>query len=383
MFGVWGGNARGRGAGLRARVCCASVVSFQPGSQSNPYASEAYLQQLLQKAVAAGARDVHLKVGQPPGARVRGSLVFFRVDKIRAQDTEAVVRHVVKDPKVLADLGALREYDTSYALPGLGRFRVNVYRQRASLAIVMRVIPQRVPSLEQLGAPATCRMLAEKDRGLVLCVGAAGNGKTSTLAAMIDHMNHTLPRHIVTIEDPIEYMYEDDRASISQREIGYDTQSFASALRAALRQDPDVIQLGEIRDAETMEIALKAAETGHLVLSTLHTPDVARTMNRIISLAGGNAEELRERLGDALQGIVAQRLLPRSDNQGMALAAEVLVGTGSVRESIRRPLGNPALKELMESGAEMYGMQTFEMAIKQLIRDGVVDREVGRAALGF
>jgi twitching motility protein PilT len=314
---------------------------------------------------------------------VRGSLVFFRVDKIRAQDTEAVVRHLVKDPKVLADLNALREYDTSYALPGLGRFRVNVYRQRASLAIVMRVIPQRVPSLEQLGAPATCRMLAEKDRGLVLCVGAAGNGKTSTLAAMIDHMNHTLPRHIVTIEDPIEYMYEDDRASISQREIGYDTQSFASALRAALRQDPDVIQLGEIRDAETMEIALKAAETGHLVLSTLHTPDVARTMNRIISLAEGNAEELRERLGDALQGIVAQRLLPRSDNQGMALAAEVLVGTGSVRESIRRPLGNPTLKELMESGAEMYGMQTFEMAIKQLIRDGLVDREVGRAALGF
>jgi twitching motility protein PilT len=359
------------------------VVSIQPGNNSNPYASEGYLLQLLQKAIAAGARDVHLKVGQPPGARVRGSLVFFRVDKVRPEDTEAVARHLIRDPKVLAELATLREYDTSYAVPGVGRFRVNVYRQRASLAVVMRVIPQQVPSLEQLGAPAVCKVLAEKDRGLILCVGAAGNGKTSTLAAMLDHMNHTLPRHIVTIEDPIEYVYEDDRCSISQREIGYDTHSFASALRAALRQDPDVIQVGEIRDPETMEIALKAAETGHLVLSTLHTPDVARTMNRVIALSQGDPDDLRERLGDALQGVIAQRLLPRADGSGVALAAEVLVGTGSVRESIKRPLGNPPLKELMESGSEMYGMQTFEMAIKQLIREGVVEREVGRAAIGF
>jgi twitching motility protein PilT len=227
-------------------------------------------------------------------------------------------------------------------------------------------------------------VLAEKDRGLVLCVGAAGNGKSSTLAAMVDFMNHNTARHIVTIEDPIEYIYIDDKCSISQREIGYDTHSFASALRAALRQDPDVIQLGEIRDAETMEIALKAAETGHLVLSTLHTPDVGRTMNRIIALSeGGDSDDLRDRLGDSLQGIVAQRLLPRADGQGMALAAEVLMMTGSVRETIKRPLGNPPLKELMESGGSMYGMQTFEMHIKELIRTGVVEREVGRAAMGF
>ncbi|HET9953667.1 MAG TPA: PilT/PilU family type 4a pilus ATPase, partial [Polyangiaceae bacterium] len=346
------------------------VFSSQPGGQANPYESEGYLQQLLQKAIAAGARDVHLKVGQPPGARVRGSLVFFRVDRIRPEDTLAVARHLIRDPQVLANLDNLREYDTAYAIPGVGRFRVNVYRQRASLAVVMRVIPARVPSLEQLGTPLVCRMLAEKDRGLVLCVGAAGNGKSTTLAAMIDHMNHTLSRHIVTIEDPIEYLYEDDRSSISQREIGHDTQSFASALRAALRQDPDVIQVGEIRDAETMEIALKAAETGHLVLSTLHTPDVSRTMNRIIALSQGESEDLRDRLADALQGIIAQRLLPRADAQGMVLAAEVLVGTGSVRETIRRPLGNPSLKELMESGAEMYGMQTFEMSVRQLVREG-------------
>jgi len=359
------------------------VVGSSPGLQQNPYASEAYLHQLLHKAKAAGARDVHLKVGQPPGARVRGSLVFFRLDKIRPEDTEAVVRHLIRDPAIASNLAALREYDTSYEVHGIGRFRVNVYRQRATLAVVMRVIPHQVPSLESLGAPAACRALADKDRGLVLCVGAAGNGKTSTLAAMLDYMNHNVARHIVTIEDPIEYIYTDDKCSISQREIGYDTHSFASALRAALRQDPDVIQVGEIRDAETMDIALKAAETGHLVLSTLHTPDVARTMNRIIALSEGDADELRERLGDSLQGIIAQRLLPRADGQGMALAAEVLVSTGSVRETIKRPLGNPSLKELMDGGQTMYGMQTFEAHIKGLVRDGIVEREVGRAAMGF
>lgn len=357
------------------------MVGLASGSQNNPYASEAYLQQLLQKAVAAGARDVHLKVGQPPGARVRGNLVFFRLDKIQPMHTEAAARHLVRDLDMLENLDGLREFDTSYEVQGLGRFRVNIYRQRSSLAIVMRVIPIAVPTLQALGAPPICADLAEKDRGLVLCVGAAGNGKSSTLAAMIAHMNHNMSRHIVTIEDPIEYLHMDDRCSISQREIGLDTHSFASALRASLRQDPDVIQVGEIRDAETMEIALKAAETGHLVLSTLHTPDVARTMNRIIALSSGDADELRERLGDAMQGVIAQRLLRRADGSGVVLAAEVLVGTGSVRESIKRPIGNPSLKELMEGGSEMYGMQTFEMHIKGLVREGVIDRETARAAL--
>jgi twitching motility protein PilT len=214
-------------------------------------------------------------------------------------------------------------------------------------------------------------------------VGAAGNGKSTTLAAMIAHMNANLSRHIVTIEDPIEYLHSDDRCSISQRELGLDTKSFADALRASLRQDPDVIQVGEIRDSETMEIALKAAETGHLVLSTLHTPDVLRTMNRVAALCGGDLDEVRERLGDALQGVVAQRLLPRADGSGMVLAAEVLVATGSVREAVKRPTGNPPLKELMESGGDMYGMQTFEMHVRALMRDGLVDRDTARSAIGF
>jgi twitching motility protein PilT len=350
---------------------------------SNPYQSEEYLHQLLSKAVAAGASDVHLKVGQPPGARVRGSIVYFRLERLTAESTAATAQHLLmrRDPHLSLD--RLTNYDCSYELPGVARFRVNVYRQRGTLAIVLRVVPFQVPSLEQLKLPAVCQQLAEKERGLVLCVGAAGQGKSTTLAAMIDHLNHNVCKHIVTVEDPIEYLYEDDRCSVSQREIGLDTASFAEALRAALRQDPDVIQVGEIRDSETMDIALKAAETGHLVLSTLHTPDVHRTVNRVISLIDGGADDTRERLADALQGIIAQRLLPGADGKGVALAAEVLVGTGSVRESIKRPQGNPPLKELMEQGGSLYGMQTFEMSVRQLVREGVVDREVARAFVGF
>ncbi len=357
------------------------MTSDPSPSLRSPYAAEKYLHQLLAKAVAANARDIHLKVGQPPGARVGGELVYFRLDPVRPVDTQAVVRHLVKDPTVVGNLDSIMEYDTSYSVEGLGRFRVNAYRQRGSLSVVLRFIPLVVPSLEELGAPLACRELAEKERGLVLCVGAAGSGKSSTLAAMIGHMNKTLARHIVTIEDPIEFHHVDDKCSISQREVGVDTASFASALRAALRQDPDVIQVGEIRDAETMGIALKAAETGHLVLSTLHTPDVQRTMNRIVSLSSG--DDLRERVADALQGIIAQRLIPRADGPQMVLAAEVLIATGSVRETLKRPVGNPSLKELMEGGGHPYGMQTFEKHIKQLVRDGLITREAARVALSF
>lgn len=359
------------------------MQSLPPNQSQLPFQAEEYLQQLLKKAVAAGASDVHIKVGQPPGARVRGNLVYFRLDRLTPEATFSAARHLLANRMDADKLERLSEIDCSYEVPDCARFRVNVYRQRGSLAIVMRVVSFKIPTLEELGAPNICKTLAEKDRGLVLCVGAAGNGKSTTLAAMIDLMNHTSARHVVTIEDPIEYQHVDDRCAISQREIGQDTASFADALRAVLRQDPDVIQVGEIRDGESMAIALKAAETGHLVLSTLHTPDVVRTMNRVIALAEGTSENTRERLADALQGIVAQRLVPRADGTGVVLAAEVLVGTGSVRESIKRPQSNPPLKELMEQGASMYGMQTFEMSIRQLVRDGVVDREVARQHLSF
>jgi len=354
---------------------------------SSVYGNEGYITQLLAKAVAAKASDIHLKVGIPPAARVRGDLVFFRTEPLKPEDTENIARVVIKDPAVKASIQTLREHDCAYAAQGVGRFRVNVYRQRGTIGIVMRAIPTKIPAFEDLGAPAPCGPLAEKDRGLVLVVGAAGNGKSSTLAAMIGHLNRSQPLHIVTIEDPIEFLHEDDKSSISQREVGIDTGTFADALRAALRQDPDVILVGEIRDENTLDIALKAAETGHLVLSTLHTPDVTRTVGRMLALAPkgqpGSTEELRERIGDSLQGVIAQRLLPRKDGQGLVLAAEVLVATGTVREAIKRPEGNPSLKELMEKGVHPYGMQTFEMHLKQLVQQGQIDKEIARAAASF
>jgi twitching motility protein PilT len=372
------------------RLSGAAYSAVDPRSQPggpNPYASEPYFVQLLAKAIAARASDVHLKVGHPPGARVRGELVFFRADPLRPQDTEQIVRLLIKDEEITERLDRMQDYDCSYASPGIGRFRVNIYRQRGSLAIVMRAIPDKIPVFEDLGAPEACRTLCEKDRGLVLLVGPTGSGKTSTLAAMIGHLNRTQPLHIVTIEDPIEFWHNDDKASVSQREIGLDTSTFAHALRAALRQDPDVILVGEIRDEETMDIALKAAETGHLVLSTLHTPDVVRTFGRMLAMSPkgkpGSQEELRERIGDALQGVVAQRLLPRKDGNGLCLAAEVLVASGTVREAIKRPEGNPSLQKLMEEGVHPYGMQTFQMHLKQLVQQGLLEKDVARNAAAF
>jgi twitching motility protein PilT len=350
---------------------------------SSPYENEAFFHQLLTKAVSAGASDVHIKVGQPPGARVRGDIVYFRVDKVAPIDSLAVARHVLKTMNPPRELEDVREVDTAYAVPKLGRFRVNVYRQRGTFAVVLRTIPSTIPTLEDLGVAVACRELAEKPRGLVLVVGAAGNGKSTTLAAMVGHLNRTAPFHIVTIEDPIEFLHQDDKSSISQREVGLDTPTFATALRAALRQDPDVILLGEIRDSETMEIALMAAETGHLVLSTLHTPDVYRTVHRMLSLSTGDPKEVRERLADVLQGVVAQRLVPRTDGPGLVLVSEVLIVTGTVREALKRPENNPPLKELIEKGVHPYGMQTFEMHLRHLVSQGIVLADDARGATGF
>jgi len=341
------------------------------------------LQPLLALSVDNEASDIHIKAGSPPFLRVDGAL--FEADYPRLSPTDVVeIAFSLMDEKQAREFHETNEADFAYSVAGLGRFRANIFKQRGTIGIsIRRVLTKKIPTFEELGAPGVCETLAEKDRGLVLVVGAAGNGKSSTLAAMVGHMNRTMSRHVITIEDPIEFLHIDDKCSVSQREIGLDTGSFTSALRAALRQDPDVIQVGEIRDGETMEIALQAAETGHLVLSTLHTPDVVRTMNRIIALVERSSDDIRDRISDSLQGIIAQRLLPRADRPGLVLAAEVLIATGSVRESIRRPQGNPPLKELMENGGDLYGMQTFEMHIKRLVREGYLEREVARAAIGF
>jgi twitching motility protein PilT len=347
------------------------------------FADENFFHALLAKAVAGRASDVHIKVGQPPGARIRGDMIYFRTEKITAEDTAAVARFVIANADVRARLDELKEHDASYTAAGIGRFRVNVYRQRGSLAVAMRFIPTEIPKMDTLGLPfPVTRELAERGNGLVLVVGAAGNGKSTSIASMIAHLNETRALHIVTVEDPIEFLHPDLMSSISQREVGSDTASFSAALRSALRQDPDVIFVGEIRDEETMDIALKAAETGHLVLATLHTTDAVRTVNRMLALMRGDPAENRVRIASCLQGIIAQRLFPRADGKGVALAAEVLVATQSVRESVRRPENNPSLKMLMEKGVHPYGMQTFQMAIARLLQDKAIDEATAAEGLG-
>lgn len=346
---------------------------------NNPYSSEQFLHQLLGKAVEANASDIHLKVGQPPGVRVSGEIVYFKVDPLMPQDTEALVHTMLVNELSPEQIDQLQEYDTAYIVPGLGRFRVNVYKQRSCFSIVLRSIPLKVPRMESLGLPTAVGELALRERGLILVVGAAGNGKSTTLASMVNLINERFAKHIVTIEDPIEFIHKDQRACVSQREVGSDTGSFAAALRAALRQDPDVILVGEIRDGETMEIAIQAAETGHLVLSTMHTSDVSRTINRLLALAD-NPTELRDRIADCVQGVIAQRLVPKVSG-GVVAALEVLVVTGTVREALKRPEHNPPLKDLMERGVSPYGMQTFKMALETLVEKGVVASDVAKAQL--
>jgi len=341
------------------------------------------LNALLEKGQAYAASDVLLKVGQPPAFRVNGALHYLQGEKLRPEQTQGLAQMVLARSRYKGAIEDLMEYDTSYGAPGIGRYRVNVYRQRGTLAIALRAIPLQVPGFDALRLPNVVAELADLERGMILVVGAAGNGKSTTLAAMVDRINKNRRVHVVTIEDPIEYIHADNLASISQREVGLDTPDFATGLRAALRQDPDAILVGEVRDEETMDVALKAAETGHLVLSTLHTPDVQRTVGRVLSLARqGPSRETRERFADNLRGIIAQRLLPRSDNQGRCLAVEVLVMTGTARESIRSPEGGLPLKDVMEKGTHPYGMQTFEMSLRSLVKEGLISVDVARAAMG-
>jgi twitching motility protein PilT len=342
---------------------------------------ETTLHSLLRKGQQYNASDILLKVGQPPAFRVSGDLHYLQGDKLLPQHTRELAEVILKKSRYKGTLDDLQEFDSSYGVPGVGRYRVNVYRQRGTLAVALRAIPLKIPAFEELGVPPGVASFAELERGLVLVVGAAGNGKSSTLAALIGLINQTRRVHVVTVEDPIEFIHQDALGSISQREVGIDTPGFAHALRAALRQDPDVILVGEIRDEETMDIGLKAAETGHLVLSTLHTPDVQRTIGRVLALSGQSVQETRERFADNLKAIIAQRLIPAADG-GLCLVAEILVVTGTARESLRKPEGNPSLKDIMERGSHPYMMQTFEMHLRELVKQGRVTVEDAKNALG-
>ncbi|MBL8918881.1 MAG: type IV pilus twitching motility protein PilT [Myxococcaceae bacterium] len=339
------------------------------------------MNKLLTYGVQNGASDIHFRPGDPPTFRVAGVLRPIKGDKLGPTHTRQIALNVISNVAMQSQADTLQEYDTSYTLAGVARFRVNVYRQRGSLAVVLRVIPTEVPTLESLRLPPILKAVASNERGLILVTGSTGAGKSTTLAAMVDHINRNDSVHILTIEDPIEFMHRNIRSSISQREIGYDTSDFAAAMRSALRQDPDVILVGEMRDHETVDIALKAAETGHLVLSTLHTTDAVKTINRLLSFFPGDEHSaVRSRLSEALKATISQRLLPRADGQSMALAMEILVQTKTVQEYILDPARTSTLKDVIEKGRSTYGMQSFDQHLSELFKTGVITIETARAA---
>jgi twitching motility protein PilT len=322
--------------------------------------------------------DLHLKVGSPPVARVHGDLWALKgTEPLTPEDTEAILEHITRNSqntlKEFADDG---EADFAYQLRGVSRFRVNAFRQRGSVSIAMRAIPYNVRTIDELGLPPVVRRLAEEPRGIILLTGTTGSGKSTTLAAMIDHINSTRARHIVTLEDPIEYLHSDKLSIINQREVGSDTKSFGGAMRRVLRQDPDVILIGEMRDEETVRTALSAAETGHLVLSTVHTLDATETINRIIDFFPPHLQHQgRVMLAATLRGAISQRLVPRADSEGRVAVSEVMVVTGRIQDLILNPDETSKITEVIAEG-DFYGMQTFDQALLGYVRDGVVSEEI-------
>ena len=328
----------------------------------------------LRHLVEAGGSDLHIKVPSPPLIRLDGDLVPVPgIEPLTPQDTDAAVEHMLgAGSQKLAEFKEEREIDFAYAIDHTGRFRVNAFHQRGSVSIVCRSIPYKVKTIEDLGLPPVIRELAEEERGIVLVTGTTGSGKSTSLAAMIDHMNQNFSRHIVTIEDPIEFLHRDSKSIINQREVGHDTGSFKRALRRVLRQDPDTILVGEMRDEETVHTALSAAETGHLVLSTIHTVDASESVNRIIDFfPQAEQRQARSMLGGTLKAVVSQRLVPTPDRQGRVATCEILRMTGRVRDMIINPEETGRLHEVITEGA-YYGMQTFDQALLLHVQAGRV-----------
>jgi twitching motility protein PilT len=337
--------------------------------------------QLLTECVKRSASDLHLKSGSRPILRVHGHL--------ETQDDLPPVTRDFMRKTAMNMLGELRynalmegeEMDLGHTAPGIGRFRINLFLCQGDVRAVLRHIPEHIPAFEGLHLPKVLERLSQERRGLILVTGITGSGKSTTLAAMLDYMNRTRNDHIVTIEDPVEFVHEDKKCVISQREIGQDSTSFAQALRAALRQDPDIILVGEMRDAETMEVAINAAETGHLVLSTLHTLNATETINRIISIFPPHQEDqIRAQLSAVIQGVVSQRLVVRADGKGRVPAVEVMIMTGLVRESIREKAKTPQISTVIAAGQAQYGMQTFDQSLLGLYREELVTYETARDA---
>ncbi|HKA91437.1 MAG TPA: type IV pilus twitching motility protein PilT [Haliangiales bacterium] len=334
------------------------------------------LERVLTAARQLGASDIHLKVGLPPIFRIKGELRTVRDVPALTREMLIAFADGMMNERQKAEFDSSWDVDLAYGTPDGGRFRVNVFQQRGQMGMVMRLIPPEVPPFDRLNLPQAVLRLADEQRGLVLVTGITGSGKSTTLAALIDHINQRRACHIVTIEDPIEYAFRDRRSVVNQRELGFDTRSFAKALRAALRQDPDVILVGEMRDHETTEIALVAAETGHLVLSTLHTVDAMETVNRVISIFPPHQQaQIRIQLAGVLRGVVSQRLIARADGKGMVPAVEILVASARVKELVADAERTREIREAIGQGREPYGMQTFDQSLIDLVQRRLVTYE--------
>jgi twitching motility protein PilT len=334
---------------------------------------------LLSSGFEQKASDIHITVGIPPIMRINGDLKRFGTEVTVPEDTEGMAKAIIPE-KLWDQFKSKGELDFSYGIPGVSRFRLNAYHQRGCVSLAARVVPTRIPTLEELELPSILKKIAEKPQGLVLVTGPTGSGKSTTLAAMIQYINKNMSKHIVTLEDPIEYLHKHGNSIIDQREVGFDTNNFANGLRAALRQDPDVILVGEMRDLDTIQTAITAAETGHLVLGTLHTSSAPATINRIIDVfPSAQQAQIRVQLASVLVSVISQRLFPTVDKQSRRGATEILINNAAVANLIR----NEKIHQIMSimQTSRIYGMHTLEMSIKELLQQGTISREAAEPYL--
>ncbi|MDH3205479.1 MAG: PilT/PilU family type 4a pilus ATPase [Gemmatimonadota bacterium] len=338
------------------------------------------MQELFKAAVERGASDIHIKAGDFMRARIHGVLQPLTQQRLTVEQVKGIALQLIPHEEDKKDFERLLDYDCSWGIPGVGRFRVNIMKQRGSPMIVMRAIPIEIPSVEDLGLPPIINKIAAAERGLILVTGVTGSGKSSTMAAMINWINRNKQLHVVTLENPIEFLHRDNESSITQRDIGTDTDSFATGLRSVLRQDPDVILIGEMRDKITIETALKAAETGHLVISTLHTKNAVQTISRIIAVFEPSEQEMiRVRLSESLQAVVSQRLVQRTEG-GRVATVEVMIMTATIRDCVRDQDRMEEIGDLIEEGREHYGSQSFDQHLQELVQSKEVAFEVAKAA---
>jgi twitching motility protein PilT len=327
---------------------------------------------ILQHMIQQNASDLHLKVGRPPTLRVDGQMVSLEMTPLTQEDLRSLAEQIMA-PKNIKEFSEQKESDFALAVPGIGRFRVNAYQQRGTIAYAMRTVPFQAKTVAELNLPEVCERISLMPRGLILVTGITGSGKSTALASMLHYINQNRHANIITIEDPIEFLHRDIKSSINQREVGTDTNSFGQALRRVLRQDPDILLVGEIRDIDTLDTALKAAETGHLVFSTLHTTDATQTINRILSFYPPHQQtEVRYMLSTALRAIISLRLVRRADRKGRVPAAEILVNTEAVRDQIRDMTKALNIPQLIKEGAVPYGMQSFDQSLMNWYHKGVI-----------